>query len=328
MQPLFVIPIVWFILDLSAYGLSVEIPVTRDRLDQGVYVFSVSTNAITEGVAFHVSIAAKKGAIASDSSVGVCIVRHGGEGSAQIVAAKPAIPVTLETNARVWKADFAISYEKLKLPGLAFVFTELDHLSVKGKKVLAGSAAFYVIKLRDFAAVESDGRANPPATASPGCCSGAPKATAVADSSWEPFRIIPPIADADPSVRHAVLMRVPTRMLVVRHRDSLAVSFPTLETTNLMVGHKMVTGVMREDAVIYDGLAHPRGMSLGGVVFETSTNVLTFGQEGIPKAGREFTLEQRVTIFETDMPVQHMWSPQSGKHYRVLWARTFRETVR
>ena len=162
-----------------------------------------------------------------------------------------------------------------------------------------------------------------------GCRSDAPRATAIADSSSDPFPIIPPIADADPSVRHPVPVRLPTAMLVARHGDSLTVSFPTLEKTNLMVGHKMVTGIMLEDTVYRDGAAQPRGGSLGdGLEFESSTNVLTLGRAGIPKPGQEFTLEHRVTMFETDLPAQHMWSPQSGKHYRVLWVRTFRETVR
>ena len=114
-------------------------------------------------------------------------------------------------------------------------------------------------------------------------------------------------------------------MLVVRHGDSLTVSFPTLETTNLMVGHKMVTGIAREDSVYRDGVAQPRGMSLGGgFALESSTNVLPLGRDGIPQPGQEFTLEHRVTMFETDVPAQHMWSPQSGKYYRVLWTQTFR----
>ncbi len=156
-----------------------------------------------------------------------------------------------------------------------------------------------------------------------------PQATAPAGSHWEPFRMIPPVADANPSVRHAVPVRLPTAMVVVRKGDSLTVSFPALATTNLMVGHKMVTGIKREDSVLYDGVAHPRGMSLeGGLAFEQSTNVFILGRDGLPKSGQDFTMEHRVTAFETDVPAQHMWSLESGKHYRVLWTRTFRQTVR
>jgi hypothetical protein len=117
-------------------------------------------------------------------------------------------------------------------------------------------------------------------------------------------------------------------MVVVRHGDSLTVSFSTA-ITNLAIGHKMVTGVTREDSIYHDGITKPRGMSLqGGLAFESSTNVLTLGRDGIPQPGEEFVLEQRVTMFETDLPAQHMWSPQSAKHYRVLWTHTFKEIVK
>ena len=106
-------------------------------------------------------------------------------------------------------------------------------------------------------------------------------------------------------------------------------SFPSLQTTNLMVGHKMVTGITREESVYRDGVARPRGMSIqDGLAFEYSTNVFTLARDGIPQAGQEFTFEHRVTMFETDLPSQHMWSPQSGKHYRILWTRTFKKMIR
>ena len=87
-----------------------------------------------------------------------------------------------------------------------------------------------------------------------------------------------------------------------------------------------MTGIKYEDGVFRDGVVHPRTSCLqGGHELEASTNVLTFGRDGIPHAGQEFAWETRITIFETDLPTQHFWSPQSGKHYRVLWTRTFRE---
>lgn len=162
-----------------------------------------------------------------------------------------------------------------------------------------------------------------------GCQTGTPKAPAAAHFSVQLFADIPAIADADPSRRHPVSVRVPTVMKVVRDGDSLTVSFLPLQTTNLTVGHKMVTGLMREESIYRNGTAHPLGMSLqGGLAFEPGTKVLTLGRDGIPPPGQEFTFEHRVTIFETDLPAQHEWSPQSGKHYRVLWTKTFRETLR
>ncbi len=162
-----------------------------------------------------------------------------------------------------------------------------------------------------------------------GCMSSAPKAPEGTQSHFQPFPVIPPVEDADPSVRHSVAVEVPTVMQVVRQGNSLTISFPKLQTTNLMVGYKMVTGMTCEETIYRDGVAQPRGGSLeGGLAFRCSTNVLTLGQGGLPQPGQEFTFEHRVTLFETDLPTQHMWSPQSGKHYRVLWTRTFRETIR
>jgi hypothetical protein len=162
-----------------------------------------------------------------------------------------------------------------------------------------------------------------------GCRSGASEAPATAGASFDPFPVMAPVADADPSTRTPVTVGIPVTMRVVRRGESLLVSFPTVQSTNLTLGHKLVTGFRREDTLYCDGTARPLGMSLqGGLLFESSTNVLPFKIGTLPTMGREFTLEHRVTIFETDMPVQHMWSPQSGKHYGVLWARTFRETVR
>ena len=142
------------------------------------------------------------------------------------------------------------------------------------------------------------------------------------------FPLIPPVADADPAIRHAVSVRVPLAMRAVRQGDSLMVSFLSLESTNLMVGQTMVTGITREESVYRDGVMQPRGMGIqDGLTFESTTNIFTLGRDGIPQGGQEFTFEHRVTMFETDLPSQHMWSPQSGKHYRVLWTRTFKAMI-
>ncbi len=118
-------------------------------------------------------------------------------------------------------------------------------------------------------------------------------------------------------------------MAVVRNGGSLKVSFPALATTNLMVGQKMVTGMMREDTFYQNAIAHPAGTSLqgGGLEFDSTTNAFTLKPELVPEPGQEFIFEHRVTFFETDIPTQHMWSPQSGKHYRVLWTQTFKHMV-
>ena len=126
-----------------------------------------------------------------------------------------------------------------------------------------------------------------------------------------------------------VSVRVPTTMRVVRDGDSLTVSFASLQTTNLMVGQKMVTGITREEGIFRDDVVLPLGMSIqGGLAFEPSTSIVTLNRDYIPQPGQEFVFEYRVKMFETDLPAQHMWSPQSGKHYKVLWTQTWREAIK
>ena len=153
MRRLFTTSILWLSLILSAHGLSVEIPITTTNLDQYKYVFSVSTNAATNGVAFHVTITAKREDVPSDSTAGLSIVTHTKDvdGSTHsIEAVKPAIQVMLKKDKRVWEADFTASFELLKKAGFCFVFTETAHTIIDGKSVAMPSADFYEIKLRDF----------------------------------------------------------------------------------------------------------------------------------------------------------------------------------
>jgi hypothetical protein len=149
----FITFILWLTLILSAHGLSVEIPVTTTNLDQDKYRFAISANAATNGVAFHVTITAKKEDVPSDSDVGLSIVTQTQDASGSthsIAGAKPTVEVRLRKDKRVWTADFTASEELLKKPGLCFVFTEIAHTIVDGKRVAMPSADFYEISLRDF----------------------------------------------------------------------------------------------------------------------------------------------------------------------------------
>jgi hypothetical protein len=153
MHRLFVTLGLWLILAFHAHAVSVEIPITTTNLDQHSYVFSVSTNAAADGVAFHVVIKAKKEDIYSDSSVGVSIVSqtrtNGGE-THSIAGVRPEIKVTIKKEKRVWEADFTVLNQLLEKPELCFVFTEIAHATVNGKSEAMPSAGFYEIKLRDF----------------------------------------------------------------------------------------------------------------------------------------------------------------------------------
>ena len=139
----------------------------------------------------------------------------------------------------------------------------------------------------------------------------------------------PPITDADPSIRHAVNVRVPTSFRVGQRDDSLIYGFTALQTTNIMVGYKMATGVECQASMDCDGVEQPLFRQLGPLDFDTSTNRYTLGNaRSTLEGGTNCIFVYHVTAFETEIPGQHMWSPKSGKFYRVLWTQTFRKAVK
>ena len=152
MHRLFIAPIIWFALVLSAYGVSTEIPVTPSNIDHYKYGFSISAKDTKDGMAFHVTITAKPGTndIPSDSAADLKVVAHTPDGETTIRAMEPAIKVAVKNDKRIWEADFTILNELLKKSGLCFVFTEIAHTTIDGKSVAMPSADFYEIKLRDF----------------------------------------------------------------------------------------------------------------------------------------------------------------------------------
>jgi hypothetical protein len=159
--------------------------------------------------------------------------------------------------------------------------------------------------------------------------------SAVAESlmnsnQWPGFQILPPITNANPSIRVPLLVHVPTKLKIERASDTLSVEIDksSLEATNLMVGTNMVTGVESRIYVSPDG--EPRsangGYGLGGTDFNLGTSVWHTKREGIPLPGKKYVIELELTLFETDIPSQHEWSPY-GKNYKILWQRTLKQTV-
>jgi hypothetical protein len=150
------------------------------------------------------------------------------------------------------------------------------------------------------------------------------------ESSALGFSRLSPIPDVDPSVRTQWFVKVPTKLLLARTTNTLSVAIDrsSFEPTNIMVGEKMVTGVRSEVFVYPEGSAKPSQAGSFGLTsaldFNLGTSYLN-AKEGIPVPGKKYLVELDLSIFETDIPSQHMWSPQS-KNYRVLWKRTLRGT--
>jgi hypothetical protein len=154
MHRIFLTFILWFAIALSAHASSVEYSVTRTNLDTYFCVFSVLTNATSDGVAFHVTITNKQYDIFQDSSAGVDMVAHKKSGNGclegSIGFVEPVIPITLKKEKRVWTADFTVSRELLKNPDVCFVFGVLVHRTINGKTMTMPSADFYELRLHTW----------------------------------------------------------------------------------------------------------------------------------------------------------------------------------
>jgi hypothetical protein len=142
------------------------------------------------------------------------------------------------------------------------------------------------------------------------------------------FPEYPPIADAKPDVTNDVLVRVPTRLKLQRTADSLSIATDAAgyETITLKVGEKMVGGTRIEEFVYEEGAPPPAddgwvatGMS-DGLEDVAHEDVRRAAQGGVPVPGRTYVVKLRITLFQTDVPAQHEWMPESGR-YRVLAER-------
>jgi hypothetical protein len=155
-------------------------------------------------------------------------------------------------------------------------------------------------------------------------------------NKWHGFPTFPPITNANPSITHQISVRVPTKLKIERTTDMLSVTIDantnSFESTNLMVGTNMVTGVRTEDYVYPVG--ETRSAKYGGrgslstdLDFNIGTIFLHTKRDGIPQAGKSYIVEMDLAVFETDIPGGHLWMPESEK-YKVIWRRTLKQIVK
>jgi hypothetical protein len=133
---------------LCSFGRSTQILVTPKNLDQGEYVFSVSTNSTQYGISFHVTITAKTSVIFPDSQADLSIVTRQTESSPGSI--RTMKQVTLKKEDHTWTADFVTTPDLLKTSGICFVFTAYCHGIENGKTVPEPCADFYELRLLDF----------------------------------------------------------------------------------------------------------------------------------------------------------------------------------
>jgi hypothetical protein len=138
----------------TATATMVEIAVTPTNLANDEFVFSVSTNIGQGAVVFDVSVTNTQADIFSDSTASVALIHHKRfpDGGLTISGEmpKPAIPVSLEKQARIWKAKFTVPRELLKDPDLFFSFSVYEHGIINGKLEFMPSLTVYRMQLQDF----------------------------------------------------------------------------------------------------------------------------------------------------------------------------------
>jgi hypothetical protein len=157
-----------------------------------------------------------------------------------------------------------------------------------------------------------------------------PQAPPAANDPHSP--VLPRIADADPSILHAIVARVPTQLKVARTSGTLSILLVSPRTVNLTVGQNMVTGFESDLQVYPEGTERPlkpRGMYLTSSLlnFGSGNSILNASTDGIPVPGTKYIVEEEITIFETDVPSQHMWTPKGSPNYKVLWQGVLKQIV-
>jgi len=138
----------------------------------------------------------------------------------------------------------------------------------------------------------------------------------------------------------------------------------SLEITNLTIGTNMLVGIWCDVYVRENGISRPtnycHSLQPDDGVFmpnaSEATSKLEFdpftyywrpdgngiaqpawssqpwihSHEGNVVAGKEYTIEMDLTLFETNFKgrIDRYWNPQSAGYYKVLWQRTLKQTVK
>jgi hypothetical protein len=158
------------------------------------------------------------------------------------------------------------------------------------------------------------------------------------------FPEYPPTSDADRSTRRQIEISMPARLSVQRASSNLSVSYDLASVRNvkITVGKKMTLGIRDELRVYVSGDARPlqpHRFSMGSIDQKESdvalsdpnilqsTEVLDSVQDGIPAPGKHYVIEHDISLFETNIPPQHMWHPENSRNFKVLWEKKL-DTVR
>lgn len=126
---------------------------------------------------------------------------------------------------------------------------------------------------------------------------------------------------------------IPTRLRVERRPRGLWVSADPAEPRQvpIQVSPGLTVGVRFELYLVEGGVRRLVSSGLGGRADFGSTLVslapsASSASSAAPSSAPRTALQLLLTVFETDVPVQHLWSPASGRRYRELWRGFVRGT--
>jgi hypothetical protein len=180
------------------------------------------------------------------------------------------------------------------------------------------------------------------------------------------FASIAPAQEAGSSMRETYQISLPTNLLVKQIKGILRIQTDkqSLETTNLTIGTNMLVGIWCDVYVHESGTSRStnycHSLQPDDGVFmpnaSEATSKLEFdsftyywrpdgngiaqpawssqpwihSREGNVVAGKEYTIEMDLTLFETNFKgrIDRHWNPQSAGYYKVLWQRTLKQTVK
>ncbi|UCF79481.1 MAG: hypothetical protein JSW03_04365 [Candidatus Eiseniibacteriota bacterium] len=131
-----------------------------------------------------------------------------------------------------------------------------------------------------------------------------------------------PIKDAYLERRHWEILTVPSELNIESKDNGTHIGFDpsSVYTVKVSVGHKMALGC---EWVLYyfDGTERVELRRNMGGSLETllgSGRHVVQGLEKIAESQGSLQLIAELTVFETDIPPQHMWMPKEGR-CRALW---------
>ena len=141
-----------------------------------------------------------------------------------------------------------------------------------------------------------------------------------------------PIQNGHPEKLKTVKIKIPDKWIVTRTAQNISIKVKSWKEIEVREGSGLETGVKSECYIYPEGTERPDQWAGGG--YEGGDDLSDLAKVGanvklggIPKPGTIYVAELVLTLFETDIPAQHMWGPEAGKQYKVDWSESFKWVV-